>query len=210
MKKKIDKKIIAIILLLFILIGINLIYLLSNSDDSEQEEYQINKSIINNEYNKTNTISTTGEIKSALSENLELHATYYLEEMYVENNKYVKQGEKILKYTNGTYLLAPYNCVINKTNIPEVEGKCTKEHYVTVEATNVVQMSIKVDEENISNISIGAEAELYVNALEKTYVGYITKISSTASNGKFTITMEFENDGDIKIGMTGKCSIDMV
>lgn len=33
-------------------------------------------------------------------------------------------------------------------------------------------------------------------------IGIVTNISSTASNGKFTVTVEFENDGEIMLGMT--------
>ena len=32
--------------------------------------------------------------------------------------------------------------------------------------------------------------------------GIITDITNTASNGRFTATIEFDNDGDIKLGMT--------
>ena len=37
--------------------------------------------------------------------------------------------------------------------------------------------------------------------------GYVTKISSTASNGRFTATVEFENDGEILLGMTANVTI---
>ncbi len=32
--------------------------------------------------------------------------------------------------------------------------------------------------------------------------GIITDITSTVTNGRFTATIEFDNDGDIKLGMT--------
>ena len=73
-------------------------------------------------------VSSTSEVKSALIENVELHATYYLEETYVEANSFVAKGEKILKYTNGTYLKAPYDCYIVELNIPNEEGKCLNSH----------------------------------------------------------------------------------
>lgn len=61
--------------------------------------------------------------------------------MCVEEDDTVKKGENILKHTNGTYLVAPYDSVI-------------------------------------------------------------TEMSNTASNGKFTVTVEFDNDGDVMLGMT--------
>ena len=213
LKKKIDKKIIIIIVLLIILIGIIIAYV---SDDSSSTKSSQTESIwtktesTTSEEDTTTTISTTGEISSALEESIELHATYYFEKIYVSENEYVEQGEKIVEYTNGTYLVAPYDCVVTGINVPEAEEKCTNQHSITIKSTNMLQMSLSIDETQIDKIQIGQEASLYVSTIGKTYTGYITKISSTASNGRFTAIAEFENDGDIKIGMTGKCSINVI
>jgi hypothetical protein len=155
----------------------------------------------------TTTLKTTTEIKSALTENVELHATYYLEEVYVEENEYVKAGENILKYTNGTYLVAPYDCYIIKLNLPDLEGKALNSHYVEISSSNSLMVTMNIDETNIEKVSVGQEATIEVTALGKTYQGNVTHIASTGTNGKFEIEIEFENDDDIKIGMTGTVSI---
>lgn len=59
----------------------------------------------------------------------------------------------------------------------------------------------------INNIQTGMEAEITVPAVEKTYIGYVTHVSSIAKNGKFTVTVEFENNNKVKIGMTGTLEI---
>ena len=41
----------------------------------------------------------------------------------------------------------------------------------------------------------------------KKYEGVVTNISSTASNKKFTVTIEFDNDGEVLVGMTSEVSI---
>lgn len=210
MKKKIDKKIIVILILIIFLIGIITIYILSNDSNSDLSTKGSWSQKTNANEDTKIIISKTGEITSTLEENLALHATYYFEKMYAEENEVIKKGEKIVKYTNDTYLLAPYDCIITDTNLPEVEGKCTNEHYIKVEASNQLSISITIDETQIEKIKIGQEAEISLTTLEKNYVGYITKISSTASNGKFTAIVEFENDGNLKIGMTGKCTITVI
>lgn len=211
MKKKIDKKIIVIIALMIVLIGLIVAYALSSSDTTSEEllDSSWNQKTDTNE-ESTITISKTGEITSALEENLELHATYYLEEVYVTENEYVEEGEKLAKYTNETYLLAPYDCIVTELNIPEAEGKCTNQHYITVKSINVVNMNISINETQIDNIKIGQEVMLSVSSINQNYTGYITKISSTASNGTFTAIATFENDGNLKIGMTGKCTITVI
>ena len=158
---------------------------------------------------QTNTLSTTAEVKSALIENVELHATYYLEKVYVEENSYVAKGEKILKYTNGTYLVAPYDCYIVSLNFPELESKCLNSHYVQIQCKNILTVSMNIDETNISKIEVGKEAKLTISSIDKTYTGYVTHIGSTASDGKFEINIEFENDGNVKLGMTSSVQIEI-
>ena len=156
---------------------------------------------------QTTTLNENSEITSAISENVELHATYYLSEIYVEEKQYVEKGTNILKYTNGTYLTAPYDCYIVELNIPEIEGKCLNSHYVQIESKNMLSVLMKVDESQINNLDIGKEATIVVTAINQKYTGYITHIGSIASNGKFDVTIEFENDGNVMIGMTADVEI---
>ena len=213
MKKNIDKKIVIIIVLMIVLVGLIIVYAVSNSNSSTSEEI-INSSSWNQKTNTNEetiiTISQTGEIASSLEEKIELHATYYFEEVYVTENEYVEEGKKLVKYTNGTYLLAPYDCIVTELNIPEAEGKCTNGHYITVKSSTIVNMSINIDETKIDSIKVGQEVNLSVSSIDKNYKGYITIISSTASNGTFTAIATFQNDGNLKIGMTGKCTITVI
>lgn len=75
-----------------------------------------------------------------------------------------------------------------------------------------MQTTLTVDEDNLDIIYVGQEAQITISALNnKVYTGYVTNISTTASyssNGsKFTVTVEFENDGEILVGMTGKIEV---
>ena len=157
--------------------------------------------------NQTTTLNENSEITSAISENIELHATYYLSEVCVEEKQYVEKGANILKYTDGTYLTAPYDCYIVELNLPEIEGKCLNSHYVQIESKNMLSVSMKVDETQINNVNIGKEATIEVTATNQKYTGYITHIGSIATNGKFDVTIEFENDGNVMIGMTAGVEI---
>ena len=112
-----------------------------------------------------------------------------------------------MKYTNGTYLVAPYDCYVIELNLPDLEGKALNSHYVEISSSNSLMVTMDVDETNMEKISVGLEATIEVTSLGKTYKGNITHIASTGNNGKFEIEIEFENDGDVKIGMTGAVSI---
>lgn len=212
MKGKIDFRIPIIIILTIILILMCYFYFKDSSNQSlNNMEFYSSKITenFNNSSSSNNTIlTTTSEVTSSLSENIELHATYYLEECYAKTNQTIEAGENILKYTNGTYLTAPYDCVITELNIPDEEAKCTNEHYIGISSVNRLQVQFRVDETKIDSIELGQEATIKIEAYEdKALQGYVTNISSTASNGKFTVTVEFENDSEVMIGMTAKVTI---
>ena len=204
------KKVIVIILLILILVGLIVSYIIKNSDniDSQdykttQEEKSMNSSNSNEQKNeKKTTLKQNSEVKSALVEKIEPHASYYLEELYVEENQFIEKGANILKYTNGTYLTAPYDCIATSLNLPEVDGKFLNSHYIEISSNNVLSVTINVDETNINQVKVGQEAKISITTLEKEYTGYVTNVASTASRGKFKVTIEFENDGNIKLGMT--------
>lgn len=198
-KKKIDKKIIIIGILILILVGIIFLYIRNNNIDISYSDI-LNKNITteNNGTQLAETLTSNGEITSALTEKIELHATYYLEESYIGENKYIDEDENLIKYTNGEYLKSPYNCVIKSFNIPDIEEQCTNENYIELGSTNQLKMEINVSETNIDKVYIGQVATITVPALEnKQYTGYITSISSTATNGNFT-TIVTRHKGTIK------------
>lgn len=213
MKKKFDFRIIIIVILAVVLIGIIIAY--SNSVDSDtitDEEKTLYANWANKESQTTSNVSKisgSGEITSALIEKLELHSTYYYSEIYVEENRQILQGENILKYTNGEYLVAPYDCVITEISVPEVNGKCTNQHYIEVSAIHPLEVSISVSETKIDKLAVGQEVTIKVKALGETFSGYITNISSTANNGNFIVKVEFENNGNVKLGMTANVEIEV-
>lgn len=214
MKKKIDFRIILIVILISIL---GIIVYLYTSDFSFTSSITITNQSDSTTTTLTakaekmtisNTISDSGEITSSLTEKIELHATYYLSEILVEENQEIQSGQNILKYTNGTYLVAPYSCVITELNIPSIGEKCENSHYITISSIDTLNMMISIDEDDINKIAIGQEAQVVssVNS-DNMYIGYVTNISNTASSGKFEVKVKFSNDGNIKIGMSGNCEI---
>ena len=209
------KKIFTILLLIFILAGLIVAYAKKNSGSNYSEYYEMmqKSGVINTSNNKEQTnktiIKQNSEISSALEEKIEPHASYYLEEIYVEENQYVEKGANILKYTNGTYLTAPYDCSVTELNLPQIEGKILNSHYVAISSNNVLSVTINVDESNINKVSVGQEAQINITTLEKKYTGYVTNVASTASNGKFKVKIEFENDGKIKLGMTANVELEV-
>lgn len=90
-----------------------------------------------------------------------------------------------------------------------IEGETIRNsHYISIVLATRLKMSLNISETKIQSLKIGDNATIKVPALDnKEYDGYITKISNIAKNGKFTVEVEFHNDGKIKLGMSGEIEI---
>lgn len=152
-------------------------------------------------------IETDGEIVSALEENALPHTSYYLDEINVEKGDLVKEDEVILTYTNGYTMTAPYDCVVENWELPELEDQLTSDHYVKIAGVDVMQMEISVAEDEIADIEVGDSATVTVDATGTTYeaeVSYVSQVGNySGGNSSFSATVTFDNDGKVKLGMSG-------
>lgn len=208
MKKKIFVSILIILLILgaFFLgrqIGLN-------TEDSKTKIVTRQEEVSTHDIQKT--LTSSGTVSAKTTENINLTAYKYFKAMCVEVDDTVKEGEIILQYTNGTYLTAPYDCVVISINVPDTGSVCTSSHYVQVSNLNTLQIDVSISENEIINLSTGKEAQITLSAdSSKKYSGTLTKIDSVgtyASSGStFGAVVEFENDGNVKLGMTVSCTI---
>ena len=213
MKEKKNPIVIAIIILMIMLITIIYLYInpietnikVNNLASSDTVEAEATIKTIEN------TLSSSGQISSGLNEKIYLHASYYFEEILVDENIYVKEGTNIIKYTNGTYLTAPYDCVIVSSEIPLEDEICTTSHYIEIKSIETLCMNLSVSEADINKINIGDIVNITMSASNEKIEGYITSISEigtySSSGSYFAVVVSFENNGNLKIGMSATCEI---
>ena len=209
------KKYVVLIVLIVSLIALVVFIVKDNQNESSNSQVTYSKEQTSQTDSATSesekTISSNSYVSTALEEKKSLHNTYYFEKIYFDENKTISAGKKIIKYTNGEYFVAPYNCVITEMSLPESGEVCTNKHYIVIQSTDTLKTTMQIDEDEVSNVKIGQEAEIEITSLNKTIKGYVTKIANTAtyssSGSKFDVTIEFENDGSIMLGVSCKNSI---
>lgn len=209
------KKVILVIILIIIIstitffigkqIGLNTDV---SSTNTTIEEKEVTKRTI------TKTLTSTGEISTATTEKLELDTSKYFETMCVEEDDIVEEGENILKYSNGTYLVAPYKLLISSYSVPDTGSKATSSNYIEVKDLENLTTTLTINENEIANISEDQEVEITLTAdTSKVYKGTITKIDGigtySSSGTTFSTLVSFENDGNAKLGMSVSCSINI-
>lgn len=158
------------------------------------------------------TLTASGEVTSGTVKKLSLNTNYYYWAMCVEENEYISKGSNILKYTNGTYLTAPYNCVITEYSVPSVNNICTEDNYIQISSLDDLYMDLNISEDQLSKVSVGQEVEIVVNYNEDVkYTGVISKINAIGTSGQsgtsFGAIVSLTNDGTLKLGMSASCTV---
>ena len=217
-KKQIDKILILIIFLIVVFAFESYAYFSSNpfgflskkeetstESDSDVTEVTAERRTIEN------TLSSSGQVSTGLQEKVYLHASYYFGKVLVDKDQRIAEGENILEYTNGTYLTAPYDCVLTSYEVPEEGEICTTSHYVELQSLHTLTMTLNISESDINKVSIGDVVNVTLTSIEETIQGNITAISEVGtysnSGSYFPSTVTFINDGNIKIGMSATCEI---
>ena len=122
------KKKVILVLLFICFSTIFLVFTFYNENNAIENgstiEMQENTSIASLNSIKT-SLTTSGEIVSGNTKKISLNTDYSFSTMCVEEGESVTEGQKLIKYTNGTYLQAPYNCVLISSSLPEKEEICT-------------------------------------------------------------------------------------
>lgn len=158
-----------------------------------------------------NSLSSSGQVSSGLTEKQYLHTGYYFEKILVSENVLIEEGTNIIEYTNGTYLTAPYDCVVIGTSLPNQDEKCTTSHYVQISSTETLCMNLSVSETDINKIEIGDTVKITMTASDEVINGFITSVSEvgtySSSGSYFTAVVTFDNNGNQKIGMSATCEI---
>jgi hypothetical protein len=207
-----NKKIVIIFAVIILIILICVVFL----KDSSEESNEIIESTIKTAEVENNTIITTltapGEVKSAVTEKLSLDTSKSFLTMCVEKNETVKEGSNILKYTDGTYLTAPYDCVVTDYSVPVAKDECTVKNSISISSVKDLYMDINISEEQLDKVSVGQEVSIIANYDDsKTYTGTISKINAIGTNSgggtTFAAVATIENDDSLKLGMSATCTV---
>ena len=205
---KIDKK--KIIIFFIILISFLIILLFGKSSNASEDNIVETTEETVEVSNQTiiTTLTAPGEVQSAKTEKISLNTNYYYLTMCAEENEYIKKGDNLLEYTNGTYITAPYDCIITEYSVPNAKDICTSDNYIQISSVEDLYMEINIGEDKIGKISSGQEVSIVVNYDEtKEYTGNISKINAIGTHNTggstFTAIASIKNDGKLALTTLG-------
>ena len=137
--------------------------------------------------------ATTGSISNSLSfsGNLSLvdSATYAasssgtIKKTYVSAGDEVQEDDKLVRLNNGETITAGFAGRVNKLNVEEGDEVTAGTELVQIADFKHMKVSFRVDEYDISDVSVGSPCTVTVTSLEKKFESTIDAIDYISSSG---------------------------
>lgn len=152
-------------------------------------------SVLKQEYTVTydSYTATTGSISNALSfsGNLNLvNNAYYspssattVRTIYVAVGDDVQEGDKLIRLANGETIEAEFDGRINALNVEAGDEVTSGMNMIQVADFSNMKVSLRVDEYDIADVSIGQNCTVTATATEKTFESQIATIDYVSSSG---------------------------
>jgi len=147
----------------------------------------------------------TGKISSANEETVKLVGT--VSSLDVQLGDSVTQGDKLGVYSKQSLeaqsLLSPYSGTI--TQIPSALGS-----EFIISNANTLGMDVLIPEAQINDVKLYQYAEVYVQSVDTTFYGSISKINAYSATGSYTVRVAFDKGStQALLGMSGVAKLNI-
>ena len=192
-----DKKhafIYAAVILVFVAAGVTAIVLYNSRGNATQVSYE-NVAVSTRTINRT--LTGAGEITYADTETVSFSTSKTFTALCVETQDAVSEGQKLAKYSDGSYLTADCDGVVSAISAPATGTVATSGNSITICPTDSVVLDITVPQDEISLVAKGDEADIIVNAdTAATYAGAITYIGGAAQSSLSSSSTQDSSSSD--------------
>ncbi|MEG1775968.1 MAG: HlyD family efflux transporter periplasmic adaptor subunit [Clostridia bacterium] len=129
-----------------------------------------------------------------------------VKELYVKEGDVVETGAPLLRATDGTRIYADYAGTIEELFLVVDDQLQPGSQIAHIVEYRELEVSVDVDEYDISAITIGKEGTVYLNALDRTITGTVSEIARDAITdggvSYFAVKMRVDAGDDVRSGMS--------
>jgi len=178
----------------------------SKTEESTTKEVEVTVGSIKEE------ISLSGSVEANKLTSVSCGEKSTVEEIYVQANEEVSEGEDIILLENGSVIEAPFDGKITKISVSEGDSVDSNSSAFNIADTSLFKIETSVDESEITKVSVGQSVDVVVSALNKEYEGTVTSVdaegSSSGSSVSFGVEVTLEGDvSDLYTGMSSEMNI---
>ncbi|MGB8452520.1 MAG: HlyD family efflux transporter periplasmic adaptor subunit [Anaerocolumna sp.] len=164
---------------------------------------------------KTGDIDTyysfSGNIDAKNRQTVMSEKVMQISEIKVKEGEKVEKGDVLFTTTTEDKIKAGIDGEVAQINIEENEQVMAGISLMEVVDYGNLQINVKVDEYNVSDLGVGNEETVYIGAIDKEIKGTIESISKEGLvvNGVtyFTAVVDLEKDDAIKVGMSAEVKL---
>jgi len=153
----------------------------------------------------------TGDVASKNSQKVIADKVIQIETINVVKGAKVKKDDVLFTAKDGTTVNAKVAGVVTQIYVEADEQVISGSLLCDIYDLDNLQVTLKIDEFDLSSINEGDSIDITINALDKEVEGKISDIADTGVNQNgvafFTATVDLEKDTDIKVGMTAEAKV---
>ncbi|MEG0371684.1 MAG: efflux RND transporter periplasmic adaptor subunit [Clostridium sp.] len=161
--------------------------------------------------NITTNYTFSGIVESKNKQEVFSQNPMQVEELMVSEGDMVQKNEVIFKTNQGEKIKSNIDGKISKIYIEEDSLVMGGTKIIDISDYDNLQVSIKVDEYEITCVSVNKNVAVNIAAIDKNYSGKISKVSDEAINKNgvsyFTAIIDMPKDSGVKVGMNAEALI---
>lgn len=153
----------------------------------------------------SNSLSFTGSLALKDSKTYTASSGGTVRNVYVKNGDSVKKGQRLVRLSNGTISTADFDATVNMVSVESGDEVIAGDTLVQIADFAHMEVSFRVDEYDINDVSVGDVCTVTATATEKAFTSAIDTInyisSSTGNVAYYTATAKVNADGQVYPGM---------
>ena len=154
----------------------------------------------------SNALSFSGSFALKDSETLTAGQAATVRTIYVEEGQQVSKGDRLMRLSSGETLKAGFDGTVNVIGVSEGDEVTAQTQLMQYADFAHMQVSIRVDEYDISDVYVGQACKVTVTALEKSFdttIGQINYVSQSAGSvAYYTATADVTVDEGVQVTVT--------
>lgn len=200
MDKRSKKKRYIIISIIALLLIAAVIYLVVRPKGTSYTEETVKTQDLTTYY------SFTGNIEAKDTQKVIAMSATKITKVYVEEGDKVKEGTDLFKTAQGQIIEAEIDGQVAEVLVSKDSTVAAGTVLARITDYNNLQVTIKVDEYDVGAVKVGKEVSIYVNSLDKTFKGTVSKVSKEATTvnnvSYFTAVVDIQKDSSLLVGMS--------
>ena len=174
--------------------------------DSLKQEYTVTYDAYNASIGTiSNSLSFSGTFQLIDSKTYTASSSTSVRTLYVQAGQKVKKGDKLITLANGKTYTADFDGKVNVVNFAQGDSVVSGDELIQIADFDHMKVSVRVDEYDISSVSVGEECKVTTTATEQSFTTTIAAInyisSSTGNVAYYTATAYVDTPEGIYPGM---------